>query len=670
MAADIFPIGGSSRSILRHGSLKAAADSAGWVFALFVAVIVRFDFDLSQFSVGGFAICVGVVIVLQVVVGSASGLYVGRWWFGSFEEVAALAGTAVLTTGIATAIDFWFPSATRPLPVSAMIGAGFVALVWMFGIRYAWRLHHEAGVRTQGYDITRVIVFGAGEGGVEVIRAMLRDPNTRYRPVALLDDDPAKRNLRIMGVPVVGGRPALVKTVQRFGPRALLIAIPSADRGLVTDVTRLAEGAGLEVKVLPRVSELLFRTVAVADIRDVTEADLLGRAVVRSDVPAIAGYLSGKRVLVSGAGGSIGTELCRQIKEFSPAELIMADQDGSALHRVQLLIDGKGLLDSPNVVVLDIRDRRRVWELFHECQPEVVFHAAALKHLTLLERYPSSALETNVWGTLNLLDAAAECYVGRFVNISTDKAADPISVLGYSKRLSERLTAHTAAQVDGAYLSVRFGNVLGSRGSMLEAFHGQVAAGGPIRVTHPDVSRYFMTVEEAVQLVIQAGAVGQDGDALVLDMGEPVRIADVARLLAARSSHPVDIVYTGLRPGEKLHEVLVGRTERATNGIHPLISQVSVPPLPPEAVLDLDRFAKPAEIIERLRWACDVHASANRPSMNGSGNASPRAELPWLSIPDSSEAHGPSTERNGGEGRGHRISTSTTEGKSGKTTEG
>jgi FlaA1/EpsC-like NDP-sugar epimerase len=485
----------------------------------------------------------------------------------------------------------------------------------MFGVRYAWRLHHEVGARTKAADITRVIVFGAGEGGVEVIRAMLRDPNARYRPVALLDDDPAKRNLRIMGVPVVGGRRTLERTVQKLGPRALLIAIPSADRALVTEVTGLAEEVGLEVKLLPRVSELLFRSVGVADIRDVTEADLLGRAVVRSDVQAIAGYLSRKRVLVSGAGGSIGAELCRQIKQFSPTELIMADQDGSALHGVQLLIDGKGLLDSPDVVVLDIRDRRRVMELFHDRRPEVVFHAAALKHLTLLERYPSCALETNVWGTLNLLDAAAACDVKRFVNISTDKAADPISVLGYSKRLGERLTAHMAARVDGAYLSVRFGNVLGSRGSMLEAFHGQVAAGGPIRVTHPDVSRYFMTVEEAVQLVIQAGAIGGDGNALVLDMGEPVRIADVARLLAARSSHPVDIVYTGLRPGEKLHEVLVGGTERATNGIHPLISQVSVPPLHPEAVLDLDCFADSAEIVERLRWTCEMHLATNRPGL-------------------------------------------------------
>ena len=257
----------------------------------------------------------------------------------------------------------------------------------------------------------------------------------------------------------------------------------------------------------------------------------------------------------------------------------MVDRDESALHAVQLLLEGRALLDSRNLVVCDIRDNARLHAVFAEHRPEVVFHAAALKHLPLLEMHPSEALKTNVYGTYNVIEAARGSGVDRFVNISTDKAADPTSVLGYTKRIAEKLTAKAAHDSTGTYLSVRFGNVLGSRGSVLTAFRSQVAAGGPVTVTDPEVTRYFMTVEESVQLVIQAGAVGDDGEALVLDMGQPVKIDDVARRLAAESERPIDIVYTGLRQGEKLHEVLLGADEIDRRPAHPLISHVSVPPL-------------------------------------------------------------------------------------------
>jgi FlaA1/EpsC-like NDP-sugar epimerase len=316
----------------------------------------------------------------------------------------------------------------------------------------------------------------------------------------------------------------------------------------------------------------------------VTDADLLGRDVVETDLAAIADYLQDRRVLVTGAGGSIGAEICRRVKLFDPAELVMLDRDESALHSLQLDLDGRAMLDSRNLVVADIRDRDRMFEVFAEHRPQVVFHAAALKHLPLLEMHPAEAVKTNVLGTLNVLDAAGAVDVTHFVNISTDKAADPSSVLGFSKRVAEGLTAGAADRYPGAFLSVRFGNVLGSRGSVLTAFHAQIEAGGPITVTDPDVTRYFMTVSEAVQLVVQAGAVGRDGEALVLDMGEPVRIADVARQLAAQASRPIEIVYTGLRPGEKLHEVLLADGEVDERPAHPLISHVRVPRLHPSGV--------------------------------------------------------------------------------------
>ncbi|OWY63418.1 polysaccharide biosynthesis protein, partial [cyanobacterium TDX16] len=289
--------------------------------------------------------------------------------------------------------------------------------------------------------------------------------------------------------------------------------------------------------------------------------------------------------------------------------LVMLDRDESALHGVQLAIEGRALLDDRNLVVADIRDRERLVEVFAEHRPEVVFHAAALKHLPLLELHPGEAVKTNVAGTAALLDEAERAGVERFVNVSTDKAVDPTSVLGYSKRIAERLTAEVGARGEGRYLSVRFGNVLGSRGSVLTAFEKQLETGGPLTVTHQDTTRYFMTVEEAVQLVIQAGAIGGDGDALVLDMGDPVRIMDLARRLVASNGRSVDIVQTGLRPGEKLHEVLLGHGEQARPTTHPLITAVSVPPLGGEVVQGLDPGAPNEVVVEQLRRASTAGAA-------------------------------------------------------------
>jgi FlaA1/EpsC-like NDP-sugar epimerase len=340
--------------------------------------------------------------------------------------------------------------------------------------------------------------------------------------------------------------------------------------------------------VLPSVRELLDGEVGLGDIRTPDARDLLGRHHIETDLELVAEYLRGRRVAVTGAGGSIGSELCRQLLAFEPAELIMIDRDESALHAVQLSIEGQALLNTPSTVLLDIRDRNRVKRLFMERRPEIVFHAAALKHLPLLEAYPVEALKTNVWGTLAVLEAAQAVGVERFVNISTDKAANPCSTLGYSKRVAEGLTAGINLKASGRYLSVRFGNVLGSRGSVLTTFRTQLEAGGPLTVTHPDVTRFFMTVEEAVQLVVQAAAIGRGGEVLVLDIGEPVRIADVAEQLARTVDPPCEISFVGLREGEKLHEELFGAGESPQPSAHPLIRSVSVPLIAGDDVRFLD----------------------------------------------------------------------------------
>ncbi len=586
-------------SLARRLAPQVTVDCLVWALAMTAAVIMRFDFTVSAVSWTGFILFLPQVLLVQVVAGLEFGLYLGRWRYGSFEEVAGLAKAVGVGVVALLAIDM-ISGIPRLVPLSTPLIAGFIALVLMGGVRYARRLQTERRKRPSDEVAQRIVVFGAGEAGAQVVSAMLRDPDSPYLPVALLDDDPVKRNLRIRGVPVEGTRDRLAEVAAAHGATTVLIAIPSAASSVIGAVTKLVSDAGLVTKVLPATSELFGDIVGLGDIRDVTPSDLLGRHEIKTDLASIAGYLTGKKVLVTGAGGSIGSELCRQLHSFAPSELIMVDRDESALHAVQLSIEGRALLSGGDTVLLCIRDRDSVFRLLARCRPDVVFHAAALKHLPLLQLYPGEAFLTNVLGTLNLLDAAAAAGVSRFVNVSTDKAADPISVLGYTKRLGERLTAWTAQRSEGVYLSVRFGNVLGSRGSVLTSFQAQVAAGGPVTVTDREALRYFMTVEEAVELVIQAGAIGGNGEALVFDMGEPVRIDDVARFLARRSVRPVDIVYTGLRPGEKLSEVLLGRGEDDHRPIHPLISHVPVPPLDPQLLAAIDPTAPAPELTETL----------------------------------------------------------------------
>ena len=527
------------------------------------------------------------------VIGWLEGLYRRRSRYGSFDEVMSLARSGVLATVGGVVANRLFDPVLVPTSVAVL--TGILSFVGMGGARYAWRLAWERTRLPKGESVQRVLVIGAGEGGDQLIRAMRRDPQGQYLPVGLIDDDATKQNLRISGVRVLGTRDDLLPVARAEEATAAVIAIPSANAHLIRELAALIRAAGLAVLLLPAVDELLGQGVSLTDVRAPTETDLLGRHEIETDIDAIAGYVTGRRVLVTGAGGSIGSELCRQLTRFAPDRLIMVDRDESGLHAVQLLLEGRAMLDDPDVIVADIRDRQRLLEVFEKARPQVVFHAAALKHLPLLQMHPAEAVKTNIVGTANVLDAALAVGVEHFVNISTDKAAAPTSVLGYTKRIAERLTAAASteayASTDSVYLSVRFGNVLGSRGSVLTAFRRQIADGGPVTVTHPDVTRFFMTVEEAVQLVIQAGAIGEPGHALILDMGTPVRIADVARQLIASATRPVEIVYTGLRPGEKLHEVLLGNEERPIPTVHPSITSVPVPAIEIKELEMCDRDA-------------------------------------------------------------------------------
>lgn len=601
----------AGRTRLPRQAVLACADLLAWPVAILAALLLRTDFDLAETHPWAVAGTSGLAAVLYGASAWWSGLWSGRCASGSFESMAALTTTVLRATAALFVLDLVL---SRPVPASVPLGAGFLVLVLVAGLRYVQRLAIEAALRPSQDSPHRLLVVGAGAGAEQVLTALLRTPESPYLPVALLDDDPHKARLRLRGIPVVGTRDDLESALTTYSVDTVLVAIPSAAPALLRDVASRAEPLGAAVKVLPPVVDLLGAPVRVSDIRPVTDLDLLGRRPVDVDLDRKADYLSGRRVLVTGAGGSIGSELCRQLAQHGPAELYMLDRDESALHAVKLSLDGSGTLDSPDLVVADIRDARRLDHLFATLRPDVVFHAAALKHLPLLERHPGEAWKTNVLGTRNVLEAALRHDVQRLVNISTDKAADPVSVLGYSKRLGERLTASAGASSGRAFLSVRFGNVLGSRGSVLTTFRSQIASGGPVTVTHPEVLRYFMTVQEAVRLVLIAGSFGSPGQALVLDMGEPVRIADVARRLIAASDRDVQIEFTGLREGEKLREVRLSSDEPDERPLHPLICHVPVPLLPPSAVevpdLDLDDDAL---VLERMRGLCGESIDLDAP---------------------------------------------------------
>lgn len=565
---------------LRFG-LQAAFDAACWFVALHMAALLRFDFEPTRISFAPLIVSAVVVGLGQVFVGRFAGLYIHRWRYGTFEELRAAVASAIVVSLVATVLN---PLVGYHLPISVPLLAGPIAICAMISGRGVWRVIIERSSRPSLDVSERVLVFGAGDGGLQVVQAMLSTPDSPYVPVALLDDNPDLRNLRVKSVRVVGGRAWVSTAAERYGATKMVIAIPSASSELIRDLVALADEAGLGTLVLPPVAELFGSGVKLGDIRELTEVDLLGRRELNTDIDSVAGYLTGRRVLVTGAGGSIGSELCRQIHRFAPASVVMLDRDESALQGVQVSIEGRGLLDSRDLVVASIRDRERLVEVFEEHRPEVVFHAAALKHLSLLEMHPEEGFKTNVLGTQNMLSVSAQFGVSTFVNISTDKAADSTSVLGRTKRLAEQLTAHAALNSDGTYLSVRFGNVLGSRGSVIPLFRAQIARGGPVTVTHPEVTRFFMTIEEACQLVIQAGASQASGEVMVLDMGEPVSILDLANRLIGESDRKIDVQFTGLRPGEKLHEVLFGPDEVAMPSEHPLISRVAVPALSPASL--------------------------------------------------------------------------------------
>lgn len=554
--------------------MRILFDSSSWFAASWLASLLRFDGDLPlEFGIQIFRFGLLASIVSVIVCGSFS-LYAGKYRNASLEEVLILALAVTLSTVIlfSARVLTSVPNVPRSIPIIS----GLLSLTFMLAIRVLSnpRAFHSFSSKSEG---ERTLIYGAGIVGRQLAEQMLVQGG-QYNPIGFLDNDISISNLRIFGRPVFGTIESLERTVKSESPTILIVAISGIESTALLDLERRCRTLGIKLRIIPTAHEIISGAVRLADVEDISEEDLLGRRPISSDHTEIAAFIRGKRVLVTGAGGSIGSEISRQVNRYHPASLTLLDRDETSLLNLQLSLDGTGSLTNSGLVLGDIRDVERLNEIFEEFEPQIVFHAAALKHLTTLERFPNEAYKTNVLGTKNVLDVARKFDVDTFVNISTDKAADPSSALGKSKLTTERLTA--GIQIPGKkYISVRFGNVIGSNGSFIHTFRHQIKNGGPVTVTHPDVTRFFMTVSEAVHLVLQSAIIGEHGETLILDMGQPVSIDSIARHMIEVSGRKISINYTGLREGEKLHEVLISSSEKTETRNHPFIFHTKVEPI-------------------------------------------------------------------------------------------
>ncbi|MCR1900066.1 polysaccharide biosynthesis protein [Irregularibacter muris] len=517
-------------------------------------------------------------IAIRIIIYYLSGLYSSLWRYASIDELL----NVVMAVTLGSIGSYFF---ARLGSYHSLIQIH--TIIWMLNIffiggsRFAYRILRRLKFKVYKYASQRknVLVYGAGDAGSIVIKELETHRELDTNIVAMIDDDPAKFRRRINGVPVVGGKDKLMEAVKKYDVEEIIIALPSANRKRIKEIIELCNQTGCKLKTLPGVYELIDGKVDIKNIRDVEIEDLLGRDPITLNNKEINDYIKGKVVLVTGGGGSIGSELCRQIATFGPQKLIIFDIYENNAYDLQLELKKKYPNLDLSVLIGSVRDKARVNNIFEIYKPHVVFHAAAHKHVPLMEDSPAEAIKNNVFGTINVAEAANQYKSNKFVLISTDKAVNPTNIMGTTKRIAEITIQIMNKQSDTEYVAVRFGNVLGSNGSVIPVFRKQIAAGGPVTVTHPDIIRYFMTIPEASQLVLQAGGMARGGEIFILDMGDPVKIVDLARDLIRLSGfipdEDIKIEFTGLRPGEKLYEELLTAEEGlvATKHAKILISQ-------------------------------------------------------------------------------------------------
>jgi FlaA1/EpsC-like NDP-sugar epimerase len=494
------------------------------------------------------------------------GLYRSLWKYASIDELISVVEASFFGTFILFLLSFLTDN--LKLPRSVYIISFLLITAFAGGVRFFYRILRRAKykLRKKNNIVSNVLIVGAGSAGSIVIKEIVESPQLNKNIVGVVDDDNSKLRKSIHGVPVLGTRKDIKRIADEYKIDEIIIALPSAPKKEIKNIIKICKETKAKLRILPGVYELIDGKVSINKLRDVEIEDLLGREPVKVNISEIGGYLRKQTVLVTGGGGSIGSELCRQIASFEPEKLLILDiYENSTYDIYNELIMKYGNSLNLEIIIANIRDKKRMEEIFASYKPDIVFHAAAYKHVPLMETHPTEAVWTNVFGTLNLVQLSDEYKAKKFVLISTDKAVNPTNVMGATKRIAEKIILSYNNISNTEFVAVRFGNVLGSNGSVIPLFKKQIANGGPVTVTHPDIVRYFMTIPEAVQLVLQAGAFAKGGEIFVLDMGEPVKIVDLARdLIKLSGLEPdvdIEIKFTGLRPGEKLYEELLTKEE-------------------------------------------------------------------------------------------------------------
>ncbi len=575
----------SSRIVARVRSdlPLVALDLLVVVGAYLGTLVLRFEGAVKPTYWHTFWLFLPAIALVHLLCNYLLGLYGQMWRYASVQEARRVVLSGLLAGATILVLVELASSGLRVIPVSVAVFGSTLSFVGFGAIRFQSRLFAFRR-RVEHDEPARVLVVGAGEAGSMVVRDILRNPEAGLIPVGYVDDDPRKIGLSLHGIRVQGSIASIPAVVKRTEADQVLLAIPSVTSDVVRDIAALCEGVGVTLRVLPTVRETVGGRVTARDIRDLRIEDLLGRQQVVMDDETVRDMLRGRRILITGAGGSIGSEIARQVLAFEPSGVILLDHDETHLHDVMSELDPG---EAATCVLADVRERDRVLEIFRRHEPDVVFHAAAHKHVPMLEAYPAEAFLTNVFGTANVAEAAALTGVSRFVLVSTDKAVRPKSVMGASKWFAEQVV-RSLQNGGGVLCAVRFGNVLGSRGSVVPTFLRQIAAGGPITVTDPMMTRFFMSLQEAVCLVLQAAAMSRGGEVFTLEMGEQVNIQDLAMRLVRLSGRvpgrDVRIEVVGPRPGEKLAEDLLDPHEHPEPSGH-LGIMVSRPPKPDRAAL-------------------------------------------------------------------------------------
>jgi FlaA1/EpsC-like NDP-sugar epimerase len=568
----------------------------------YVALFIRFEGSVEPQYLIKMLHFLPFVIAVRLITFYFFGLYNRLWRYASINELVAIFLAVTASTAVIMPIMLWVEAG---LPRSIYLLSWLLNIALIGGSRLGVRILYHIRQRQASRSLN-VLIVGAGDAGAMIAREIHQRFYDNKKVIGFIDDDVGKHNQMLYGVRVLGTRDDIVRVVDECQVQEIIIAMPSIGGRLLRQIMRECKKTNCAIKVVPGLYELIDGKASVDQLRNVDLEDLLRRDPVRIDSEQIAKYLAGKRVLVTGAGGSVGSELCRQIARLGPANLVLLGKGENSIYEIDRELRGKHPTLPIKPIIADIRDANRINNIFNTYKPEVVFHAAAHKHVPLMEEQPDEAVNNNVFGTKVVAEAAERHGTATFVMISTDKAVNPTSIMGATKRLAELVVNNLSKNSRTKFIAVRFGNVLGSRGSVIPLFRQQIAAGGPVTVTHPDMTRYFMTIPEAAQLVLQAGAIAQGGEVFVLDMGEPVRILDLAHDLIELSGFApetdIPIVFTGIRPGEKLFEELLTAEEGTMASKHEKIYVANLRPI------SKDRLSRGLEKLKKLSAAEDVVA--------------------------------------------------------------